>query len=106
MTGKNVVAATCNCKDIKPMKDWATSPSKNKKMCHSCMIGVPANWYEAELRDNGRGDLADELESHRVSETATAESVAKKMDDIKDRVDQPLKERLLELDCTTQCADS
>lgn len=97
---------TCDCKNVKPMQDWVKDPSKNEEMCHPCMIGLPANWYEEILREDGRVDLADELLAHRTGVEATADTVSAKMDDIKKRVDQPLKEKLLELDCFTQCADS
>lgn len=97
---------TCDCKNTEPMADWVNKPEKNPDMCHPCMIGLPANWYETELKEQGRADLAEELEQHRTGPDATADSVAAKMDDIKQRVDQPLRDRLLELDCMTQCADS
>ncbi len=97
---------TCNCKDVKPLSEWVQEESKNPDLCHPCMLPLTGTWYEEALAEAGRGDLAEDLSRLRSGENATVEVVAAFMDSLKEKVEGPLKERLIELDCATQCADS
>jgi hypothetical protein len=90
--------------ELKPMSDWIQEDDPEN--CRPCMLGVVAQWYTDELKSQGRSDLASPLE-HLAEKTDVnnAEQVltlCQEFDKIKDTVEDPLRDRLKEFDCSTQ----
>ena len=83
---------------LKPMKEWVGDPAQAN--CRPCTLGPVAQWYTDELRENKKGKLADEIE--QVAENGSPEDVCEKLDEIKTKVEEPLRERLLDFDCAAQ----
>lgn len=96
----------CQCQSLPPLREWIGKPSKDPDLCHPCMLPLTANWYEEALEEGGRADLARELSTLRTKKNATVEETAAFMDSVKEKVSPELKARLVELDCSMQCADS
>ena len=85
-----------------PMKEWVESDPNpdDGEACRPCALPVTLQWYAEELRANGEERLAKNLENTGLTEDPL--TTAEEMDNIKDAVGAKLRERLLELDATTQ----
>ena len=82
---------------LQRVKDWLDGDTS---YCRPCIMPVPIDWYQQELRERGQGDLADELERARMTEDPA--TVAQVMDSIKEKVNHDTRYRLMEFDCYTQ----
>ena len=71
------------------------------EICRPCMIGVTASWYVDELKERGLEEMASQFETSAM-EADNPEAVGRLMDDVKEKVPEPVKCRLIEFDCTTQ----
>lgn len=86
-----------DCTNTKKMQEWIQEPDEAN--CRPCMLAPVASWYHQELTDQGRTELADELKASTENDPLTICGV---LDSIKDRVEEPLRERLKEFDCLAQ----
>lgn len=85
--------------EIKPMADWVGEEDPDG-LCRSCILGPVVQWYRDELQEQGQQELAENLVASIESDDAV--KICKEMDDIKEQVDEELKDRLLEFDCSIQ----
>ncbi len=101
---------TFDCEaNLKPMKDWIKEKDPNKddpEFCRACMLGPVVQWYRDELKEQGKPELAAELEQ-TIDEPDGPEdvlglTVCEKLDIIKESVEIPLRERLKDFDCAIQ----
>jgi hypothetical protein len=84
--------------DLKPMAEWVGG--SDPKVCRPCLLGPVLQWYADELRQNGKGAMADSLiEKANIDEPLT---LCKELDTIKERVESSLRERLEDFDCAVQ----
>lgn len=86
--------------ELRPMKDWLEEDDPVK--CRPCMMGPVVQWYESELRDKQRPELAAELIAIAEGDKVTPSQLGEKLDMIKAQVGEPIRERLLEFDCAAQ----
>lgn len=89
------------------MEEWIRQDDPLKddpEHCRPCRLGVPANWYYNELQDQGRKDLAENLEkiAGKEDDPELPLTLCKEFDRIKAVVEEPLRERLKDFDCATQ----
>lgn len=92
-------AQECKCPvPLQPMEAWIEGGEEEE--CRPCMLGPVVQWYESELREQGSPDLADDLV--RAAQEATPAALARKLDTIKEKVGDSLRERLREFDCAAQ----
>lgn len=92
------------------MEEWIGQEDPHKEdpdHCRPCRLGVTANWYFNELQDQGRKDLAENVEKIALNENEPDMplTLCKEFDRIKDVVEEPLRERLKDFDCATQSFD-
>ena len=85
------------CKNTKKVVDWLREEKEGE--CRPCNFPVLGNWYVSELKEEGREDLAKEIQDAGRED---AMGFAEKLDKIKEKVTPKLKERLREFDCTVQ----
>jgi len=93
------------CESTVPMAEWIQKDPNNPDICRPCMLGLTANWYEDELKEQGKEDIASDLLQFRQTEGVEPIQVAQKLDEIKEQAEEPLRNRLLEFDCATQLYD-
>ncbi len=82
------------------MEAWLQEPDDKK--CRSCMLAPVTSWYYEELKEQGKPELAAEVEKATEGDTLT---LCKVLDNIKGKVEEPLRERLKEFDCLAQSFD-
>jgi hypothetical protein len=86
------------------MQDWIRE--KSEVECKPCLLGPLASWYRDELTERGLPEKAAELEQVAESTDMDDENAVltfcQKLDNIKEAVEAPLRERLKEFDCATQ----
>jgi len=88
------------------MEEWIRQEDPLKddpKHCRPCRLGVTANWYSNELKEQGHEDLAAVIE--QVVERPDPDmplTLCREFDIIKAVVEEPLRERLKDFDCATQ----
>jgi len=88
------------------MEEWIRQEDPHKddpNHCRPCRLGVTANWYYNELKEQGHPDLAAVIE--KVAEDPDPDmplTLCKEFDIIKNVVEEPLRERLKDFDCATQ----
>lgn len=92
------------CPNLIPMRDWITQDSKEGE-CKPCMLGPVTAWYDIELRGKQQTALADELVG--ITESATPEELASKLDEVKAKISDPeLVETLRGFDCFVQTTNT
>jgi len=88
------------------MEEWIRGEDPHKDdpdHCRPCRLGVTAQWYHSELKEQGHEDLAALVE--QVAESPDPDmplTLCRQMDIIKDVVEESLRERLKDFDCATQ----
>jgi len=82
---------------LAPMEDWI---GEDAPFCRPCILPVNISWYKDELKNRGMAELAGEIE--KAQDTQDPAQVCKVMDEIKGKVPNDLRYRLLEFDCATQ----
>lgn len=87
--------------DLKPMAKWVAEPDP-KGLCRECRLGPVIQWYGSELKKKGYEELARELIDIAKAEDTEPLQLCEKLDKIKDEVEKPLRERLLDFDCAVQ----
>jgi hypothetical protein len=93
------------CKLTVPMKIWIKND--NQKLCRSCTLPILVPWYISELEENNQKQYSDRLKKLVDNPAITPEALASELDSIKSSmIDQNLKKRLLEFDCTIQANES
>ncbi|GAI90448.1 unnamed protein product, partial [marine sediment metagenome] len=71
--------------------------------CRPCRLGVTAQWYLNELEDKGHRDLAAVIDQITLLEDPDMPlTLCREFDIIKRVVEEPLRERLKDFDCSTQ----
>lgn len=89
------------CEKTTSMTEWIKKQDPNANI--ACSLAVTCNWYEDELKEQGRKDLAKQLREVRSKgENTDPVEVCQAMDDIKAEVFEPLRNRLFDFDCSTQ----
>ena len=88
------------CAKLQSMQDWIEG-SNSEEECRPCALGPVLQWYESELNEAGKPELAQLLQKFKEDDTLTPLEVAETMDRIKDEAPD-LAERLKEFDCTAQ----
>lgn len=81
-----------------PLKEWMELGDED--LCRSCMLAPLTQWYRDELVEQGLGDIAKEIEE--AGEREGPVELSQKLDEIKERVSDDVKERLREFDCEAQ----
>lgn len=89
------------------MEEWIRQEDPHKddpRHCRPCRLGVIAQWYHNELKEQGHQSLATVIEEIGTNETNPEMplTLCKQLDIIKDIVEEPLRERLKDFDCATQ----
>lgn len=93
------------CENIVSMQQWIENRSPDgDEECTPCMLGLTSTWYEEELREHGREDIAQQLFEMRTKKDMDVHRIAQKLDEIKKEIDPALRCRLLDFDCATQLA--
>ena len=87
------------CACITTMSEWMAKGDTEEE-CRSCLLAPVTQWYRDELKERGLGDLAQELET--MAETSQPLEVAQKLDEIRDKVPEEVKNRLKDFDCAAQ----
>ena len=87
--------------NLKPMAKWVAEPDP-KGVCRECNLGPVVQWYGSELKTKGHKKLAKELIDFAKAEDTEPLQLCEKLDKIKDEVEKPLRERLLDFDCAVQ----
>ncbi len=108
MTEK-VEKTTCPV-ELKPLEEWVRDGDPDDpENCRPCLLAPVAQWYDEELREQGRPDLAkkiaDVAEVLDVADTEGVLTLCREMDNIKTVVEGPLRERLEEFDCAVEAFD-
>ncbi|MDD4874610.1 MAG: LAGLIDADG family homing endonuclease [Dehalococcoidales bacterium] len=80
------------------MTNWIQGLDEEE--CRTCILPVCMSWYYDELNEKGEKDWAAKLDVMR--QTGIPLDVCKMLDEIKEKVNTELRERLLEFDCATQ----
>lgn len=72
----------------------------NGEVCRPCLLPPLIQWYREELQEKGLDNFADEIKT--VVENGDPLLIAKKFDEIKEKVPDDVKQRLREFDCYAQ----
>jgi len=93
--------------ELKPMEKWVQEGKEGE--CRPCQLGVVAQWYNDELKDQGEKQKAANLEKIAeetdVNNMEQVLTLCKEFDTIKKTVEEPLRERLKDFDCACQSYD-
>lgn len=87
------------CACIISMAAWI-GEGDTEEECRSCLLAPVTQWYRDELKERGLGDLAKELET--MAESSQPLEVAQKLDEIRDKVPEEIRNRLKDFDCAAQ----
>jgi len=87
------------CACVTNMAEWIAQ-GDTEEDCRSCLLAPVTQWYRDELKARGLGDLAKELET--MAETSQPAELAQKLDEIRDKVPEEVKNRLKDFDCAAQ----
>ncbi len=93
----------CTLKEIKPIKDWlAAGKTKNElgENCPPCLLAPLGSFYLGILEENNLVAEAKGLQD--IWKDQDGEKAAELLDDIKTRVPENVKAKLLEIDCAAQ----
>ena len=85
---------------LRPLAEWIKGEGGPGGLCRPCVLPVVMAWYEQELAERGLGELASEIEA--VRQTGDPLVVASRLDSIKERVEEPVREVLRGFDCEAQ----
>lgn len=87
--------------ELKPMKDWVEEEDPNG-ICRECLLGPVLQWYRDELNEKGHTVFVKELDELTRQAELFPLQLCEEFDKIKNEVEEPLRERLLEFDCAAQ----
>ena len=87
--------------ELKPMKVWVQEEDP-RGICRECLLGPVLQWYRDELNSKGYTKFVDELNQIAHEAEVLPLTLCEKLDSIKDAVEESLRERLEEFDCTAQ----
>jgi len=90
--------------ELKPMKDWVQEEDP-KGICRECLLAPVLQWYREELNDKGYTKFVDELNQIARAAEVLPLTLCEKLDNIKDAVEESLRERLKDFDCAAQAYD-
>jgi hypothetical protein len=85
------------CPNLKPMTEWLKEDTKE---CRPCLLAPVVEWYYEELNERGYKEIATGLKE--VGEKGSPEEIGAILDLIKQEVDDDVKARLEEFDCSAQ----
>ena len=93
------MAENDSCANTLPLTEWVKRPGK---ICRPCTLPLLTSWYVSELEEAG-----DRLNSNRLKQLAenpdvTPDQLAAELDNVKNSVSKPMKDRLREFDCSIQ----
>jgi len=89
---------TCKSK-VKPVSEWIKEEPTDKH-CPPCLISGLTSLYAGALQQAKKQKLYDELDEQFASQDIL--TIAQTLDKIKTRVDDNLRNELLNLDCFVQ----
>ena len=87
--------------DLKPMKEWVQEEDP-EGICRECLLAPVLQWYREELSDKGHTKFVNELNEIARAAEVLPLTLCEKLDNIKDEVEESLRERLEEFDCAAQ----
>jgi hypothetical protein len=106
--GEKKVAEKETCPvGLKPMEEWIKEEDPDN--CRPCMLGPVVQWYDGELKERGKVEMATNLEAVAdatdINDSEQVLTLCKELDKIKNAVEVPLRERLEDFDCAAQSFD-
>jgi len=87
------------CAGCVSMEEWIQNEDEEKE-CRSCLLPPVIQWYRDELQEKGLDNFASQIKI--AVESGDPLLMAKKFDEIKEKVPGNVKERLKEFDCYAQ----
>jgi len=81
------------------MAEWIQNGGDSEE-CRPCLLPPVIQWYRDELQEKGLGNLARQIKT--VVKKGDPLLIAKRFDEIKEKVPDDVKERLKEFDCYAQ----
>ena len=87
------------CASCVSMVEWIQNGDDDKE-CRSCLLLPVIQWYRGELQEKGLDDFADEIKV--AVEKGDPSLIARRFDEIKEKVPGDVRERLKEFDCYAQ----
>uniref|UniRef100_A0A6M3LZE0 Uncharacterized protein n=1 Tax=viral metagenome TaxID=1070528 RepID=A0A6M3LZE0_9ZZZZ len=87
--------------DLKPMATWVQEPDP-KGICRECLLAPVLQWYREELNEKGHTEFVNELDKIAHAAEVLPLQLCQEFDKIKSEVEESLRERLEEFDCTVQ----
>lgn len=97
------IAQVCQ---LRPNKEWLEDENENDDTCRPCAIAVLVSEYQNVLAKNDREDLSKEIATALDKfgdNDDPITGVAQLLDDIKGKVDKPLRRKLEKKDRKAQC---
>ena len=88
------------CSALIPMEEWVKGDGGGA--CRPCLLAPVTQWYGEILSQHGLPDLAHSLEELASKVELAPSELAKQLDSIKSKVSEPVRQRLLEFDCSAQ----
>lgn len=96
---RTVVEESPKCPvELKPMEKWVGE--EDTKQCRPCLLGPVVQWYADELKERGKVAVANRLT--KTAEESDPLTLCRELDNIKNEVEEPLRERLKDFDCAVQ----
>jgi hypothetical protein len=86
------------CAGCVSMEEWIQNEDESE--CRSCLLPPVIQWYRDELQEKGLDNFAGQIKT--AVESGDPLLMAKKFDEIKEKVPDNVKERLKEFDCYAQ----
>ncbi len=93
----------CTLKEIKSIEKWLEEgKTKNEEgeNCPPCLLAPLGSFYLGVLEENGLKKEAEGLQD--IWKDQDGVKAARMMDDIKKRVPEEIRKKLLEIDCSAQ----
>lgn len=87
--------------ELKPMSEWVVETDPSGR-CRECLLGPVLQWYRDELNEKGHPEHVNTLDNLTKKEELLPLQLCEAFDKIKDEVEAPLRERLLDFDCAVQ----
>jgi len=86
---------------LKPMATWI-SEEDPQGICRECLLAPVLQWYRDELNDKGYSTFVEELDRLEKKAELLPLQLCEEFDKIKGDVEESLRERLEEFDCSAQ----
>ena len=87
--------------ELKPMAVWIKEEDP-RGLCRECLLAPVLQWYRDELNGKGYTTFVGELDDLEKKAELLPLQLCEELDKIKSGVEESLRERLEEFDCTAQ----